>query len=96
MKPTGTLRLTDKRTRVVAVYGPLAPGRRRPRLLVEEYGKLPEEVGAFCFGAKDRVAKFMVPEGAAGDQLLDLLDRHPLAKARPVRSYGIDGWAVQV
>lgn len=95
-KSTGTVRLVDKRTRVVAVYGPPPPSGRRPRLLIEEYGATPTEVGAFCIGVKDRVAKFMIPPGNTGDRLLEMLDKYPMAKARPVSSYGPDGWAVRV
>jgi hypothetical protein len=68
-KSTGTLRLVDKKTRVVAVYGPLPPNGRRPRLLIDRYGNArPTEFGAFCIGASNRVAKFMIPAGADGDQ----------------------------
>ena len=79
----------------VEVYGPLPPSGR-PRLLVEEYGSTPSETGAFCFQMKDRVAKFILPAGAGGDRILNLLDRYPVAKARPVSSYGLDGWVLRV
>ena len=77
MKTTSVVKLVDKRTRVVAVYGPLPPNGRRPRLLLQKYPSTPSETGAFCFQTKDRVAKFILPKGPAGDRILDLLDRHP-------------------
>ena len=39
---------------------------------------------------------FMLPKGPAGDRILELLDRHPQAKARPVKSYGVDGWTLEM
>lgn len=95
MKPTGTLKLLDNRTRVVAVYGPLPPNGRRPRLMIDVYGRTPQEVPAFCFQAKDRTARFLVDKGTAGDQLLALLGRYPTTPARPVESYGLNGWLVR-
>ena len=96
-KPTGTVRLVDKRTRVVEVLGASSTGGQRPKLLTyERYGApLPSEFGAFCMSAKDRVAKFLIDPGKAGDQFLAMLDRHPTAKARPVVSYGSNGWLVE-
>lgn len=98
MKSTGTLKLIDKKTRTVAVYGPLPPNGQRPKLLAYEgYGSLkPHQAPAFCFSAKDRVAKFIVDPGPSGDRLLELLERHPIARARPVQSYGVDGWTLEM
>jgi hypothetical protein len=42
------------------------------------------------------VAKFFVTPAAAGDRLLELLDKHPMAKARPATSYGLDGWTLEM
>ena len=97
-KPTGTVRLVDKRTRVVEVFGPLPPGGRRPKLLIYEgYAAMrPTEFGALCIGAKDRVAKFLIDPGITGDRFLEMLDKHPQAKARPVTSYGLDGWTLEM
>lgn len=81
---------------MVAVYGPLPPNGRRPRLLLQVYGSPPSETGAFCFQTTDRVATFLLPKGQAGDRMLDLLDKHPEAKARPVTSYGVDGWTLEL
>jgi hypothetical protein len=93
---TGSFRLVDRRTRVVEVLGPEPPGSHRPtdrELLFDTYQSMmdrPQRVG-FCFEADGRRAKFLIDEGSRGDQLLDLLARHPLAPARPVRPYGTKG-----
>ncbi|MCR6679377.1 hypothetical protein NVV43_28380, partial [Escherichia marmotae] len=74
---TGTVRLVDRRTRVVEVLGPEPPGSRRPtdrELLFDTYQSVmdrPQRIG-FCFQADGRRAKFLVNEGSQGDQLLDL------------------------
>ena len=97
---TGTVRLVDRRTRVVEVLGPEPPGSRRPtdqELLLDTYQSMmdrPQRIG-FCFEADGRRAKFLIDEGSRGDQLLDLLARHPKTPARPVRPYGVKGWLVE-
>ena len=59
-------------------------------------GAVRRRAPAFCFSAKGRVSKFIVDPGPLGDRLLDLLDKHPTAKARPVTSYGLDGWTLEM
>jgi hypothetical protein len=39
--------------------------------------------------------KFLVNEGSRGDELLDLLARHPKTPARPARPYGVNGWLLE-
>lgn len=101
---TGTVRLIDRRTRVVEALGPEPPGSRRrtdrellayrPQASFAEFMAGPQRIG-HCFQADGRRAKFLVAEGQRGDQLLDLLARHPKTPARPVRPYGIKGWLVE-
>lgn len=95
MKPTGTVRLVDKKTRVVEVLGPLPTGGQRPKLLLDYGAASPQEIRAFCFQMKDRTARFLIDKGYAGDRFLEMLDKYPIAKARPVSSYGLDGWLVR-
>jgi hypothetical protein len=101
---TGTVRLVDRKTRVVEVLGPEPLGSRWPtdRQLNfwragadrDEYMAGPQSVG-HCFAADGRKAKFLVDQGARGDALLDLLARHPKTPARPARPYGVKGWLVE-
>jgi hypothetical protein len=99
----GTVRLVDRKTRVVEVLGPEPLGSRRPtdrKLLFERPGQAtylltrPRPVG-FCFQADGRRARFLVNEGQWGDALLDLLARNPKAPARVARPYGVRGWLVE-
>ena len=100
----GTVKLVDRRTRVVELLGPEPPGARRPtdrKLLFDPPGQVayrlfgrPQPVG-FCFAADGRRAKFLVNEGQWGDALLDLLARNPKAPARVARPYGVRGWLVE-
>jgi hypothetical protein len=99
----GTVKLIDRKTRVVEVLGPEPPGSRRPtdrKLLFDRPGEAaylpgrPQPVG-HCFEADGRLARFLVDEGPLGDALLDLLRRHPLAQACPARPYGTSGWLVE-
>jgi hypothetical protein len=100
---TGTVKLVDRKTRVVEVLGPELPGSRRPtdrKLLFERPDQAsylltrPQEVG-HCFQADGRQARFLVNEGQWGDAFLDLLARHPNAPPRPARPYGVNGWLVE-
>ena len=96
---TGSVRLVDRRTRVVEVLGPEPPGSRRPtdrELLFDELGRAlgPASVG-LCFQADGRRAKFLVDEGSLGDSLLELLSKHPEAPARLAKPYGVKGWLVE-
>jgi hypothetical protein len=100
----GTVRLVDRRTRVVEVLGPepLGSQRRTDRKLLFERRQAslaermagPQSVG-FCFQADGRQARFLVNKGQWGDELLDLLARHPKAQARPAKPYGPRGWLVE-
>lgn len=57
-KSTGIVRLVDKKTRVVELFGPEPPGARRPTdrdLLFELYAEPPRRVG-HCFAADERTA----------------------------------------
>jgi hypothetical protein len=100
---TGSVRLVDRRTRVVEVLGPEPLGSRRPtdRELYWEsqasqagYMMGPQPVG-HCFQADGRRAKFLIDPGEDGDALLGLLARHPEAPARLARPYGIRGYLVE-
>ena len=95
---TGSVRLVDRKTRVVEVFGPEPPRSRRPtdrKLLFEPYGPdLPRSVG-ICFQADGRAAKFLIDQNPLGDQLLDLLGKYPEAPARLAMSYGLNGWLVR-
>jgi hypothetical protein len=96
VKPPGTIRLVDKRLRLVEVFGPPPPGGTRPRLLVEVYGlPRPRELKAHCYKVDGRVATFLVDSGPAEDQLLTALARYPHAPSRPVSPYGVDGWLLK-
>jgi hypothetical protein len=99
----GTVRLVDRKTRVVEVLGPEPSGSRYPtnrELLFERSGQAaylltrPQSVG-HCFQADGRQARFLVNEGQWGDALLDLLASRPRTPARPARPYGISGWLVE-
>ena len=67
---TGSVRLVDRKTRVVEVFGPEPPRSRRPtdrKLLFEPYGPdLPRSVG-ICFQADGRAAKFLIDQNPLGD-----------------------------
>jgi hypothetical protein len=96
-KSTGTLKLTSRRLRTVEILGPLPPNGRRPKLLLDRYATFrPSEVKAHCYSMKDRTALFLIDPGKDGDELLALLAKYPNAPARPVSSYGPDGWAVKI
>ena len=61
---TVTVRLVDRRRRIVEVDGPRPPEWRRPKLSLDSYvvnGQLPEEV-AFCFKS-GRTSRFLVDPG---------------------------------
>lgn len=98
VKATGTVRLVDRKRRVVELYGPELPGLRRPterRLLFQRYGPGgPESVG-HCFQGDGRRVRFLVDRGPAGDELLALPARYPDAQARPASPYGPKGWLVE-
>ena len=95
---TGSIRLVDKKTRVVEVFGPELPGSRWPtdrKLLYARYGPaLPESVG-LCFKADGRVARFLVDKSRYGDELLAILGKYPEAPSRLARPYGLASWLVQ-
>lgn len=94
---TGSVRLVDRKLRVVEVLGPEPMGSRRPsdrKLLFDEYGPYKAGEVGFCFQADGRRAKFLIDEGQLGDKFLDLLAKHPKAPARPARPYGMTGWVV--
>ena len=100
----GSVRLIDRKTRVVEVLGPEPLGSRRPtdRKLSfwrsnasrTEFLAGPQPV-AHCFQADGRKARFLVDKGPQGDALLDLLASRPRTPARPVRPYGVTGWLVE-
>jgi hypothetical protein len=104
VKPTnvGTVRLVDRRTRVVELLGPRPLGSRRPTDIelrfdppaTPRFTSQPRRVG-ICFQAADRSARFLVDAGKDGDALLDLLASRPLTPARPARPYGVRGWLVE-
>ena len=101
---TGSVRLVDKKTRVVEVFGPESPGSRWPtdRKLMfwenqsgqSEYMRGPQPVG-FCFAADRRTAKFILDKSSEGEKLLDLLSKYPNAPSRLARPYGLTGWVVE-
>src|SRR5688500_5775517 len=96
---TGSVRLVDRRTRMVEVLGPEPLGSRHPtdrKLLFDQPRRdlRPWPVG-FCFQADGRKAKFLVDEGERGEALLDLLASRPKTPARPARPYGPRGWLVE-
>ena len=96
----GSIRLVDRRTRVVEVLGPDPMGSRYAtdrQLMFHEYrmGAYPPQRIGFCFWAAERRAKFLIDEGQRGDALLDLLARHPKTPARLARPYGPRGWLVE-
>jgi hypothetical protein len=100
---TGSVRLVDRRTRVVELLGPEPPGSRRAtdRELFWEsrssqiaYLVGPQSVG-YCFQADGRRARFLIDETPEGDALLDTLARYPEAPSRPARPYGPRGWLVE-
>jgi hypothetical protein len=100
---TGSVRLLDRRTRVVELLGPEPPGSRRAtdrqlfwQSLSSQVAYLagPQPVG-YCFQADGRRARFLIDEGPGGDALLDALARYPEAPARPARPYGPRGWLVE-
>ena len=95
MKPIGTVRLVNRRLRLVEVLGPPPLGGKRPRLLVDVHGALrPRELKAHCFKMDGRVATFIVDSGLAEEELLALLAKYPHAPARPISPSGVDGWPV--
>jgi hypothetical protein len=100
---TGTVKLIDKKTRVVEVLGPEPMGSRRPtdRQLMfwarsgqAEYMRGPQRVG-LCFQADGRTAKFILERSFEAEKLLDLLSKYPNAPARLARPYGLNGWVVE-
>lgn len=100
----GTVRLVDRRTRVVEVLGPEPMGSRyatdrrlafwRSNASRDEFMAGPQPV-AHCFQADGRQARFLVDEGPQGDALLDLLASRPRTPARLARPYGVKGWLVE-
>jgi hypothetical protein len=98
----GTVKLIDRKARVVEVLGPEPLGSRRPtdrKLLFERLGQAAYMLGpqpvAHCFQADGRTARFIVNEGQWGDALLDLLASRLRTAARPARPYGTRGWLVE-
>ena len=101
---TGTVRLVDRKTRVVEVLGPEPLGSRRPtdrKLLYwatqssqREYMQGPQSVG-LCFAADGRTAKFILDRSFEGEKLLDLLAKYPHAPTRLAKPYGPTGWVVE-
>jgi hypothetical protein len=94
----GTVRLVDRKTRVVEVLGPRPLGSRRgtdQKLLYQRYGPTPPFSVGHCFLADGRQARFLVNEGQWGDALLDLLASRPRTPARPAKPYGTRGWLVE-
>jgi hypothetical protein len=94
----GSVRLVDRKTRVVEVLGPRPLGSRTgtdQKLLYQRYGPTPPFPVGFCFQASDRRAKFLVDAGQLGDELLDRLARNPKTPARPAKPYGLKGWLVE-
>ena len=100
---TGSVRLVDKKARVVEVLGPAPLGSRRPsdrKLLFwgtqiqRDYMRGPQSVG-LCFAADGRKAKFILDRSVEGDQLLDLLSKYPNAPSRLAKPYGPTGWVVE-
>ena len=95
---TGTVRLVDRKTRVVEVFGPEPPGARFPtdrKLLYARYGPaLPHPVG-LCFKADGRIARFLVEQSPYGDEVLAMLGKYPEAPTRLARPYGLNGWVVE-
>lgn len=96
---TGSVRLVDRRTRVVEVLGPEPPGSRWPtdvKLLFEEYGLYTKATPVgFCFNAEDRRARFRVDDTPLGNKFLDHLARVPDRPVRLARPWGPTGWLVQ-
>ena len=95
---TGSVKLVDKKTRVVEVLGPEPFGSKYPterKLLFfnsanqTEYFLGPQPIG-FCFQADGRTAKFIVDRGPIGDAFLDRL-----AKTRLAKPWGTNGWVVE-
>lgn len=84
----GSVRLVDRRLRLVEVFGPELPGSRWPtdrKLLYARYGPaLPESVG-MCIKADGRVARFLVDKSPYGDELLAMLGKSPEAPSRLAR-----------
>ena len=101
---TGSVRLVDKKTRVVEVLGPEPAGSRRPtdRQLMfwsaqssqREYMEGPKSVG-LCFAADGRRAKFILDKSFAAEKLLNLLTKYPNAPSRLAKPYGPTGWVVE-
>jgi hypothetical protein len=100
----GSVRLVDRRTRVVEVLGPALPGSRWATDLqlsfdhrqagLREYMAGPQPVG-LCFQASARAARFLVNEGPLGDALLDLPASRPRTPVRLAQPYGPRGWLVE-
>jgi hypothetical protein len=97
----GSVRLVDRKSRVVEVLGPRPLGSRRPTDIElrfdppgPRFTSQPRRVG-ICFQAADRSARFLVDAGKDGDALLALLASRPRTPARLARPYGTRGWLVE-
>ena len=99
-----TVRLVDRKTRVVEVMGPDPVGSRRPtdrelytyspQRSYADYVAGPRPIG-LCIAASERRAKFHIEESARGDRFLDRLTRHPKTPVRLAKPYGVKGWVVE-
>ena len=90
----GSVRLVDKKTRVVELAGPEPLGSRQPtdqKLMLQVYGLDPPRSVGLCIAAGDRTARFLIDASPVGDQLPGLLDKHPIRLARP---YATNAWVV--
>lgn len=87
---TGSVRLVDRKTRVVEVLGPEPAGSKRPtdRKLFYDPGPYappspnPLTMVGVCIAGNGRTAKFLVDQNRLGDSFLDYLGKLP---DRPVR-----------
>jgi hypothetical protein len=85
-----TVKLVDKKLRLVEVVGARPPEWRRPTLKYEPYGLDPPRDVAFCLKPGSRSSTFIVDNSALGDAFLAKVAKAPL-RASP---YGL-GWRVQ-
>lgn len=94
---TGSVRLIDRKARVVELLGPELAGSRRPtdiELMWEPYGPAPGRPVGFCIRAKSRRARFHINDGPLGDSLLDFLERRR-GQSQLARPWGVRGWMVE-
>lgn len=89
MKPTATVKLVDRRLRLVEVVGARPPEWRRPTLRYEPYGPDAPRSVAFCLNA-GLTSRFIVDSGPFGDEFLARVAKSPLGAA----PYG-QGWLVR-